>query len=179
MPFVSPTTATTLMEPVPFPLSGAVPMRAYAEIKRALESISQRYYRLILLVGKPESVEQTKLLQQIEHEYGGRLINVNLHLAEKLLSLTEQERIAQIQQPDILLPEPAGDLLILDHTEILFEPTLHLDPLRLLQQISRNRTVLATWSGAFESDQLYYAEPGHPEYHRYSRPDAVIIHFHH
>lgn len=130
-------------------------------------------------MGKPETVAQTKLLRQIEHEYVGSLINVNLHLAEKLLPLTEQERIEQIQQPDILLPEPAGDLLILDHTEILFEPTLYLDPLRLLQQISRNRTVLATWSGRFESDQLYYAELGHPEYRRYSRPDAVIIHLHH
>jgi len=47
----------------------------------------------------------------------------------------------------------------LDNTEILFNPILKQDPLRLLQRISRNRTVVATWLGNVTDSHLTYAAP--------------------
>ena len=37
--------------------------------------------------------------------------------------------------------------MLLDHLEILFDPALEQDPLRLLQGVSRDRTVVAAWPG--------------------------------
>ena len=60
--------------------------------------------------------------------------------------------------------------------EILFDPALQQDPLRCLQGISRNRTIVASWSGSARDRTLTYAEPGHREYRRYTDVPAIIVH---
>jgi hypothetical protein len=71
------------------------------------------------------------------------------------------------------LPQPIP--LVLDNLELLFDQDLMQDPLRLLQGLSRNRTLLASWNGTFSVGRLGYAEPGHPEYRAYDAPDALIV----
>ena len=71
--------------------------------------------------------------------------------------------------------EQRSDTLLLDNTEMLFDPGLQLDPLRLLQQLSRNRSVVASWAGGFDREQLTYAVRGHTEYRQYTDPDTVIV----
>lgn len=65
--------------------------------------------------------------------------------------------------------------MVLDNLEILFDKDLQQDPLRLLQSISRNRAVVASWNGSINSGRLLYAEPGHPEYRSYDTVDALIV----
>ncbi|MBU0482850.1 MAG: BREX-3 system P-loop-containing protein BrxF, partial [Proteobacteria bacterium] len=48
------------------------------------------------------------------------------------------------------------------------------DPLRLLQGLSRNKTVVASWNGAIIDGFLTYAEPAHPEYRRYPVHDFLV-----
>ena len=59
--------------------------------------------------------------------------------------------------------------------EILFDKDLQQDPLRLLQGISRNRAVVASWNGIMNSGRLLYAEIGHPEYRSYDSVDVLIV----
>ncbi|HZJ90162.1 MAG TPA: BREX-3 system P-loop-containing protein BrxF, partial [Oscillospiraceae bacterium] len=68
-----------------------------------------------------------------------------------------------------------GNKVFLDNTEILFDVELKQDPLRLLQGLSRNLTVVASWNGTFEKDKLTYAEPGHPEYRSYDLTDTLVV----
>ena len=63
----------------------------------------------------------------------------------------------------------------LDNIELLFEPSLHQDPMRLLQDLARRLTIIAVWSGAIEDGYITYAEPGHPEYRHYPSRDLTII----
>lgn len=69
----------------------------------------------------------------------------------------------------------AGEVVLLDNIEMLFQPDLHQDPLRLLQAISRNRTVVATWRGAHVGKSLTYAVPYHPEFRRFEEPQALLV----
>jgi len=71
--------------------------------------------------------------------------------------------------------QPESDVVLLDNIEILFEVALKQDPLRLLQSISRNRTIVATWSGSIEDGHLVYAAPYHPEYRRYEVGDLLVV----
>jgi hypothetical protein len=71
--------------------------------------------------------------------------------------------------------EQASDVVLLDNIELLFAKDLAQDPLRLLQSLSRNRTIVAAWPGSFDGKYLTYAEPGHPEHQRYAMPQAAII----
>ncbi|MCH7944758.1 MAG: BREX-3 system P-loop-containing protein BrxF [Armatimonadetes bacterium] len=64
---------------------------------------------------------------------------------------------------------------LLDNIEILFDVTLEQDPLRLLEGVSRNRTIVAAWNGTLENGYLSYATPDHPEYRRYPRRELVVV----
>jgi hypothetical protein len=65
--------------------------------------------------------------------------------------------------------------VVLDNIEILFDKDLKQDPLRLLQGISRNRSVVASWNGTVSGSKLLYAEAGHPEYRSYDLEDTLIV----
>ena len=79
--------------------------------------------------------------------------------------------------PGILdqIADQAQSPVVLDNLEILFDKDLQQDPLRLLQSISRNRAVVASWNGTMNFGRLLYAETGHPEYRSYDSVDALIV----
>jgi hypothetical protein len=48
--------------------------------------------------------------------------------------------------------------------DLLFEPALRLDPLRLLLDIGRTVALIVTWPGQVNNDRLAYAVAGHNHY---------------
>jgi hypothetical protein len=74
-----------------------------------------------------------------------------------------------------VIAEANTDTVLLDNTEILFDTALQLEPLRLLQVSSRNRTLVASWSGSYRNSILTYAEPGHPEFAQFRQVEGVVI----
>ena len=135
------------------------------------------YHRLILVTA-PSGSGKTEALREVAANMGARLVNLNLELSRRMLDLTEPERALRLAD---LLKEIVGTdepLVLLDNIEILFDAALRQDPLRLLQGVSRNRTIVAAWNGTLENGYLTYALPEHPEYRRYSRDargDLVIV----
>jgi len=133
------------------------------------------YHRLILVVGPPRT-GKTTALRDLAEDRSWPLVNVNLSLSERLLELTSRQRALNVQRLlDQIAKEHESEVLILDNTEVLFSPDLQQDPLRLLQGLARNRTVIAAWAGEREGENLTYANPAHPEFKRYQKPDAVIV----
>lgn len=144
------------------------------KIKRSLQTAEGLYYRLVLLVGETGS-GKTGVLRDVAEEFGSSVINVNLALSGELLELTAKQR--SLRLPGILdqIADQAQSPVVLDNLEILFDKGLQQDPLRLLQGISRNRTVVASWNGTMNSGKLLYAETGHPEYRSYDAIDALTV----
>ena len=92
-----------------------------------------------------------------------------------MLELTERQRALQL--PQILreiVSIGSSEIILLDNIEIIFDVGLKQDPLRLLQGLSRNKTVIAAWNGTIVEDSLTYALPGHPEYRRYPIHDFLV-----
>lgn len=151
---------------MPEPLSEKV----LAQIGKAEEL----YHRLILIAA-PSGSGKTAALQDVAARTGAQLLNLNLELSRRMLDLTERQRALQLPR---VLEEVVGrddPLVLLDNIEILFDVTLKQDPLRLLQGVSRNRTVVAAWNGTLEGEYLTYATPEHPEYRRYPRRELVVV----
>ena len=144
-------------------------------VKQHLPVLASLYYRLLLVVG-PLRSGKTTALRRLADERSWPLINVNLSLSERLLGLTSRQRPFEVSRLlDRIAHECTGDVLLLDNTEILFSPVLHQDPLRLLQGLARNRSVIATWAGDYDANRLTYAVPAHPEFRRYDNPDVAIV----
>lgn len=139
------------------------------------ETAGNLYYRLVLLVGPPQT-GKTQLLQDASATYGWPLVNLNQRLSERLLELTQRQRALRVPRivGDILNATGANVVLV-DNLELLFSPDLAQDPLRLLQGVARNRTLIASWPGLIAGTQLTYAEPSHSEYRRYPEFDALWL----
>lgn len=145
---------------------------------QVIEKIGQAaflYHRLILLV-TPPGEGKTSVLQDVHKRTQAPLINVNLELSRLMLDLTERNRVLQL--PGLLsniLDSFSGDVALLDNVELLFDVSLKQDPLRLFQGLSRNRTVVAAFSGSIEGEHIVYAAPDHPEYKRYPIKDLLVV----
>lgn len=143
-------------------------------IIQKIDQAQLMYHRLVLVVA-PAGSGKTAALVEIAKHLGCRYINLNLELSRRLLDLTDRQRILQLPRlVDEIVVGAGSEVVLLDNIEIIFEVSLKQDPLRLLQSISRNRTVVVAWNGAIENGYLTYATPDHPEYRRYLARDLVV-----
>jgi hypothetical protein len=152
------------------------------DIKKAISLAPGSYSRLILLVG-PSDSGKTRILQEISAEKSLNILNVNLEMAKALMELPIQRRESRASYifsdiiHDFLSETTVGEdkIVLLDNLEILFDKDLKLDPLSLLQGVSRNIIIIASWNGSYSSNHLTFAKIGHPEYRFYDQIDAQII----
>lgn len=142
------------------------------QIISALDASANMYYRLILLVGS--EANNTKNLRELSKKLDTLVINVNLELSKHLLNKTSKQRKLDLVKS---MQEIVRDkeVSLLDHTEILFDVELGQDPLRLLEGVSRNQTVIVAWNGEVQHKKLLYATPEHSEYRSYSIKDLLVI----
>ncbi len=142
---------------------------------RRIGQAAELYHRLVMLVA-PAGAGKTAALQDVHERTAAPLVNVNLELSRRMLDLTERQRALQLPR---LLAEIVGtsaaDVVLLDNIEVLFDVSLKQDPLRLLQGLSRNKTVVAAWSGSIDGEYMVYATPDHPEYKRYPLRDFLVV----
>ena len=135
-------------------------------LREQLGHAGSLYHRLVLVIGE-DADYRTQILRDVAERTGGHYANVDMELSRCLLDHTERQRVLRLPQLLEQVAGPARGAVLLDRTHILFEPVLRQDPLRLLQRLSRNRTVAASWDGAIENGHLVHATPEHPEYRRY------------
>jgi len=152
------------------------------KILRAIDQVAMLYHRLVLVVG-PAGAGKTGALQEVARRRGYPYVNVGLELSRALLDLTQTQQCLQAHR---LLAEIIAEIIsrnnspviLLDNLEILFDPALKQDPLRLLLGLCRNHTIVAAWSGCVADGYLTYAVPGHPEYRRYPVGDFAFVVIH-
>jgi len=144
------------------------------KIKRSIHTAEGLYHRLVLLVGESGS-GKTAVLRDVANDFGADVININLALSAELLELTARQRALHLPGMLEKIVDKAQSAVVLDNLEILFDKDLKQDPLRLLQGISRNRSVVASWNGATAGGKLTYAKTGHTEYRRYDLVDLTIV----
>jgi chromosomal replication initiation ATPase DnaA len=146
-----------------------------AKLEEAIKQAAGQYYRLVILAGLPGS-GKTAAMQAVAQQDGHPYLNVNMELSKRLLELTRSQRSRQVERlfKEVIASVP-GDVVLLDNMEVLFDPALEVECLRLLQVSSRNRTVVASWNGTCKDGTLIYAEPGHPEFVQFKQTEAVVV----
>ncbi len=148
-------------------------------LDRILDRIYQArelYYRLVLIVG-PAGSGKTCILSTLSKKMSIPVVNLNLELSARLLKTTGFYKVTHLLDLiEDICAQVQGDMVLLDNTELLFEPMLRNDPLRLLQKLSRKRTLVVSWNGKIERQHLIYATPEHPSFRQYNlKPDEFLL----
>lgn len=144
------------------------------QVLAAIQTANELFHRLVLVVGETGS-GKTTVLRAVAQNLSTDVLNINLAVSAQLLELTMRQRALRL--PDVLdqVCGREATIVVLDNLEILFDRHLQQDPLRLLQNLSRNRTIVASWNGSVSSGKLHYAALGHDEYRSYEESETLII----
>jgi DNA helicase HerA-like ATPase len=141
----------------------------------AINQAAIRYYKIALVVGKSGS-GKTNLLKNICEQMQIPLINLGIELSQKLLPLTSRERkLKTYEIVSELIDAQGAPRLAIDNTEVIFDPSLMLNLLGLLQSLSRTRLLIWSWNGEVEDGHVTYAYPGHPEHQRIPTSEIILI----
>ncbi|MBO0994840.1 BREX-3 system P-loop-containing protein BrxF [Bacillus sp. SD088] len=128
-------------------------------LKNDISQIDSWYHKLIFIVDRNEQFHsRIPLLDDYEK------INVNHVLSESLISITKQEYPMYIDELLEKVLKSKENIYILQHIDILFDPILQINPIRLLENLSKAYKLIVEWPGRYVGGQLIYAEYGHPEY---------------
>ena len=140
-------------------------------ISNAIATVAGRRHRLII-IAKPQGIED----KQIE-EIGLLSVNINLCLSEKLIDLpiNKRSRMVGALVSELVIIYSGEQILAFSKFELLFLPELQQDPVRLFEELSKERTLVIFWPGNYQDGLLSYAEPWHREYYENSDIDAIIL----
>mgnify|MGYP000055907425 FL=1 len=98
---------------------------------------------------------------------GEVFLNVSKLLAERLISMSRKEREDNLASELKFIALNSTNTCHMQRIQFLFAEELNIDPIKLLQQISRKRPIVAIWPGGLDNNNLFYATPGHAEYINY------------
>ena len=144
-------------------------------LKGHIERAKGSYCKLVLIAG-PSDSGKTHLMRNISKSDGNPYLNLNLELSRKLLDLPIDKRSLELPGCiEEILSAFSDDVIFLDNTELLFAKEMGIDPLRMLQSLSRKKAIVASWNGLYDGKTLVYAEPGHPEYRLYKQSDIDAV----
>jgi hypothetical protein len=155
-----------------FASAGAANFPVLDKLERLVGEIGDLQSKLILLVGNGG---KTRLLRTLAQRLDAAPFNVGVKLGHRLAATPVSERgFAANELLREIATSACGDApLLLDNLEVLFEPSLKINPLDLFKRLAHSRRVVAVWPGEMRGNRLVYAGMAHPEHRDYTR-DGVI-----
>ena len=142
-------------------------------LQMALDRFRQQqlYYPCCLLVSRDVAVLDRAAVEA-QRLFAWPLVSMDDVVCEPLLPLSVKERAGQVNELiEMALQAYVPGPVLVTNTDVLFEPSLQLDPLLLYQRASRLLPLVVTWAGSFEPGRLSYAVPEHAHYRLWRTTD--------
>jgi len=132
------------------------------------------FYRCVLLV-HPDVSRLRREAARLAQANGWPTMAIGPSLAAALLSTPTSQRPGVAERAcRALLEDARPGPVVCTEINLLFEPSLSLDPLAILREASRVTTLIVTWPGTFANDCLAYAVPEHRHYRIWRNPEVQI-----
>lgn len=113
--------------------------------------------------------------QALSEQQGWLLLDVGKAVSARLLQVPVQQRATQtlpvLEDALRCIPgEPRG----LYRIDLLFEPSLELDPLHLFERLASRWRLIVFWPGDLQNGTLTYAGPEHAHYRAWKRWSSSV-----
>ncbi len=134
-----------------------------ALLKQKIEYAKLQYEKLLVLP-VDNKVAAAEHLKQMDVP----MISFNLEVSELLKDVKTKFRPvrADNEVKDILNRYSEYEIIGITDFEVLFSPSLKLEPISYFNSRSRNQVIILVWPDTIDGDALVYAEPGHSEYQK-------------
>ena len=146
----------------------------------ALDMVGADRHKLVVLLGGFGS-GKTQLLMEVAADTNAVVVNLNLSLTERLLTLPRSQYADGVtvhRLIDELCDElsPDGRPLFVDNVELLFSPELgRVNPVDTFKRIARQRPVVLALPAARVGNAIVYSELGRKDYMRIPVDSAMFV----
>ncbi|MSP14287.1 MAG: BREX-3 system P-loop-containing protein BrxF [Chloroflexi bacterium] len=129
-----------------------------------------------LLLVHPEINRLEEAAREIISTYGLANFTIGRELSAALIT-EPSNRLAHAAQRYMryLIRQAGAGPLLCTEIDLLFEPSLALDPPTIFKQAGRTTRLIVTWPGSFENEILAYAVTGHAHYRTWRNPELTIV----
>lgn len=135
-----------------------------AELQANVARASCEHFRLVWLAGGTPS-ERSALLRGLAEAEDGAFVDVGNKLSSSLIEVPVPLRSASVEDCfAACLGESPSAVTCLDHLEILFEPSLQVNPVALIKGASRHAVLVASWPGTVSTGHLFFGASDHPSH---------------
>jgi hypothetical protein len=119
----------------------------------------------VLWVAGGSAAHRSGIVMGVADKIRVPFLDIGKTLSAALLDVSPSLRAVSVEDCFYdLLDAGDGDSRCLDHLDILFEETLLLDAVNLIQASSRRYRIVASWPGHIDGDKLFYAPSEHPSH---------------
>jgi hypothetical protein len=145
------------------------------ELQADLTRARREHFRLVWVAGGTAS-ERSALLRALSDAENGVYIEVGKKLSTAMIDVPTPLRTASVEDCfSGCLGNVPFTVSCLDRLEVLFEPSLRINPIALIQGTSRNIPIVASWPGAVTGSHLIFGSPDHPTHMEISKQDLEAI----
>jgi len=139
-----------------------------------IESLLTQPYDCLILTNP-----QIQILDEISEKiqsFGIKHFNISRALSNALMTIStaERDRFAQEWLKD-LIRGIREEIVLISHPDLFFHPSLKIDFITLIRQISRSKQMIVLWPGEYSTDILSYAIPDHHHYRVWKISDSLLI----
>ena len=133
-----------------------------SEIQTQVARARDQHFQLVWLAGA-SSRRRSDLLRTLADAENGIFLELGKKLSSLLIEVPVPLRPASVEEcfTDCLSASP-DRLTCLDYLDILFEPSLRINPVSLVKGASRHTSIVASWPGKVSKDGLCFGPPDHP-----------------
>jgi hypothetical protein len=128
-----------------------------------------------LLLVHPGILRLDEVAQGLLSTYDWPRLSVGQELSAVLLAETPQRQPLRASRwVKARICDLAPGPVLCTEIDLLFEPALLLNPLRLFKDAARITRLVVTWPGTYEDDVLTHAIPDHSRYRAWRGPEVAI-----
>lgn len=139
-------------------------------LKQALEEMEKQWHKLLFLCNRNKQFN-TNIPSLVNAEQ----ININYILSEQLINVEESDYPFKVERILSDVMDDRSKLYYLQHIDILFDSKLKINPVKLLENLSKVYKLIVDWPGEYKDNTLIYGEYGHPEYFTYKDFEGSIF----
>lgn len=104
-------------------------------------------------------------LEKVQKRFEYSTLNLGAGLSKELIHVGLGQRGSAVQVLlENMIQKSETETVLCFGIDLLFEPSLHIDPLMVFRRASRIKRVTIFWPGTYQDSVLAYAETGHHHY---------------